>query len=93
MYPWLYVVYRTLTFLEISGKQKIEDKMDMDYVIGVPWRMVSQAAYQKLFKSKSQSDTTNSDQIQYRDEKAKMLYVRVSGDPDDYKMSLSKKAK
>ena len=82
-----------LGFLEISGKQKIEDKMDMDYVIGVPWRMVSQAAYQKLFKSKSQSDTTNSGQIQYRDEKAKMLYVRVSGDPDDYKMSLSKKAK
>lgn len=82
-----------LGFLEISGKQKIEDKMDMDYVVGVPWRMVTQAAYQKLFKSKAQADTSDAGQIQYRDEKAKMLYVRLSGDPDHYKMSLAKKAK
>lgn len=82
-----------LGFLEISGKQKIEDKMDMEYVVGVPWRMVTQAAHQKLFKSKAQADTSDAEQIQYRDEKAKMLYVRLSGDPDHYKMSLAKKAK
>jgi hypothetical protein len=81
-----------LGFMEIHGSQKISDKMDMDYLIGVPWKMVSQAAGKKLFK-RSKADESSPEEIQYRGENSKLVYVRMSGDLENYKISLAKKPK
>jgi hypothetical protein len=81
-----------LGFMEIHGSQKISDKMDMDYLIGVPWKMVSQAAGKKLFK-RSKADESSPEEIQYRGENSKLVYVRMSGDFENYKISLAKKPK
>jgi hypothetical protein len=81
-----------LGFMEIHGKQKISDNMDMDYLIGVPWKMVSKAAGKKLFK-RSKSDESTAEEIQYRNENSKLVYVRMSGDLENYSVKLAKKPK
>jgi hypothetical protein len=81
-----------LGFIEIHGKQKISDKMEMDYLIGVPWEMVTKAAGKKLFK-RSKTDESSAEEIQYRSENSKLVYVRMSGDPENYTVKLAKKPK
>jgi hypothetical protein len=81
-----------LGFMEIHGKQKISDNMDMDYLIGVPWKMVSKAAGKKLFK-RSKSDESTAEEIQYLNENSKLVYVRMSGDLENYSVKLAKKPK
>ena len=81
-----------LGFIEIHGKQKISDKMDMDYLIGVPWEMVTKAASKKLFK-RSKTDESSAEEIQYRSENSKLVYVRMSGDLENYSVKLAKKPK
>jgi uncharacterized protein involved in outer membrane biogenesis len=87
----LMTIQSNLGFMEISGKQKIEDKLDMDYKVGMPWKLMSQAAKYKLFGNKENSDTTGNSDIIRREDNARMLYLRISGDPDNYKMSLASK--
>jgi hypothetical protein len=82
----------SLGFMEIHGKQKISDKMDMDYLIGVPWKMVSKAAGKKLFK-RSKTDESTAEEIQYRNENSKLVYVRMAGDLENYSIKLAKKPK
>ena len=81
-----------LGFVEIQGSQKISDKMDMNYLVGVPWKMITQAAGKKLFKRSNQNESSD-DEIQYRDENAKLVYVKIMGDLENYKIGLSKKPK
>lgn len=81
-----------LGFIELHGKQKISDKMDMDYLIGVPWKMLTQAAGKKLFK-RTKPNESSSEEIQYRAENSKLIYIQMSGDLDNYKINLSKKPK
>jgi hypothetical protein len=85
----------TLGFMEITGKQKIDGNMDMDYLIGVPWKMIGQVASQKLFKRrKKESENTEEDEeIQYRQKNSKFVYIRMVGDMNDFKVSLAKKEK
>lgn len=85
----------SLGFMEISGSQKIDGNMDMNYTIGVPWKMIGQVASQKLFKRKKQSseDTEEEDEIQYRQKNSKFVYITMVGDMNDYKISLAKKNK
>ena len=89
----LMTIQSNLGFMEISGKQKIQDKMDMDYKVGVPWKMITQAAKYKLFGNKANSDTTGNSEIVSREDNAKMLYLNISGDPENYKMSLASRQK
>jgi hypothetical protein len=81
-----------LGFIEISGNQKISDNMDMDYLIGVPWDMVTKAAGKKLFK-RSKTDESSAEEIQYRADNSKLVYVRMSGDLENYSVKLAKKPK
>jgi hypothetical protein len=83
----------SLGFMEISGKQRIDGNMDMDYLIGVPWKMVGQVASQKLFKKKQVNDPETDDEIQYRQQNSKFIYIRMTGDLENYKVSLAKKGK
>jgi hypothetical protein len=87
----LMTIQSNLGFMEISGNQKIEDKMDMNYKVGMPWKLISQAAKYKLFGNKENADTIGNSDIIRREDNAKMLYLRISGDPDNYKMSLASK--
>ena len=82
----------SIGFIEINGKQKISDKMDMDYLIGIPWETVTKAASKKLFK-RSKTDESSAEEIQYRGENNKLVYVQMSGDLENYKIKLAKKPK
>ncbi|MES2800061.1 MAG: AsmA-like C-terminal region-containing protein [Bacteroidota bacterium] len=79
----------SLGFLEISGSQGIADKMNMNYLIGVPWKMVGQVAASKLFRKKDGEE--NAEEIQYRQKNSKFVYIKMVGDLENYKISLSKK--
>ena len=81
-----------LGFLEISGKQNIDDAMNMDYLVGVPWKMVSQVGAQKIFKRKSKNEESP-DEIQYRQSNSRLVYVKIQGDLENMKVSLGKKGK
>lgn len=79
----------SLGFLEISGSQGISDKMNMNYLIGVPWKMVGQVAASKLFKKKGNEESP--EEIQYRQKNSKFVYIKMEGDLENYKITLSKK--
>jgi len=81
-----------LGFMAISGNQKIDGNMDMNYLVGVSWKMVTQAAGKKLFGRLSK-DKESENEIQYRQENAKLLYVRMKGDLNNYSISVGKKSK
>ncbi len=79
-------------FIELHGSQKISNKMDMNYLIGVPWKMMTQVTRKKLFK-RSKSDESSPEEIQYRSKNSKLVYVSMSGDLENYKITLAKKPK
>lgn len=82
----------SLGFIEISGRQALD--MNMDLLVRVPWRLVTQAATQKLFgKKPDEVDPDQEDAIQYRDTARRIRFVniKVSGTPEDYRISLGKK--
>jgi hypothetical protein len=82
----------SLGFMEIQGEQHIDGKMNMDYLIGVPWKMITQVGSQKLFGRKNKTEE-NEDEIQYRQKNSKFVYVRMTGDLENYKIGLAKKPK
>lgn len=81
-----------LGFMEINGSQQISSKMEMNYLIGIPFEIVSQVAEKKLFK-KSNLEDENIAEIKYRKENSKLIYFRLSGDFDQYTVRLAKKPK
>jgi hypothetical protein len=81
----------SLGFMELSGNQKMNETMDMDYEIGVPWKMIGNIAANKLFKRNKKSTDENEDEIQYRKEKSKFFYVTVKGGIDDFKVNVGRK--
>lgn len=81
----------TLGFLELSGTQDFD--MNMDYVIRVPWRLVTQAGRQKLFgrfRKKDDADETADDEIIRAEdgERVRFVNVRMTGTPDDFDIEL-----
>ncbi len=60
----------------------------MDYTIGVPWKMIGHVAGKKLFKRKG--DQENPEEIKYRSENARLVYVRITGNPDQFDVKLGK---
>lgn len=84
-------IQSNLGFLELGGEQWLNDKLDMDYTIGVPWKMIGQVAGKKLFKRKG--DQENPEEIKYRSENARLVYVRITGNPDQFDVKLGKKKK
>ena len=81
-----------LGFIELSGNQKVSGKMDMDYLIGIPWKMISKAAGRKLFK-RTKETTESPEEIQYKNENARLVYVNILGDLENYEIKLKKKPK
>jgi hypothetical protein len=83
----------SLGFMEIRGTQHIENEMKMDYVIGVPWKMIGKVGGQKLFGKGKKEAEESEDEIQYRTKNAKFVYVKITGDIENYKIGLGKKEK
>ncbi len=85
----------SLGYIEMEGSQGLD--LTMDYLIRVPWSLVSQVGVQSLFggKRKEEIDPEQVDAIQYRDEskRTRFLNVRINGTPDKYSFSLGKKRK
>jgi hypothetical protein len=80
----------TLGFLEISGTQIMNERLDMDYEIGVPWKMIKNIAANKLFRRKKKDEEAE-DEIQYKKENSKFVYVTVKGGIEDFKVNVGKK--
>lgn len=82
----------SIGFMEIKGKQHMNDAMDMDYVIGIPWKMIGEVAGSKLFGRKK-NEPENNDEIIYRRENERLVYIKMNGNPDNFKVSLTRKSK
>jgi hypothetical protein len=79
--------------MEITGKQRIDGNMEMDCLIGIPWKMIGQVATKKLFKRKGNTTSENEDEIQYRQKNSKFVFIKITGDLENYKIGLAKKDK
>ena len=80
----------TLGYFELSGKQAID--LDMDYTMRIPVKVVTKAAFQKLFGGKSQEEVPKEDSIQYRDtsKRTRFVNINIKGNPDNYNITLGK---
>jgi hypothetical protein len=83
----------SLGFIELQGSQSLDLKMD--YLIRIPWKLVTQVGVRALFggKNKEEVDPEQVDAIQYRenDKRVRFLNVRIKGTPDKCDFSLGKK--
>jgi hypothetical protein len=83
----------SLGFIEIEGTQSLD--LNMDYLIRIPLRLVTQVGFRALFggKNKEEVDPDQVDAIQYRDKdkRVRFLNVRVKGKPDKFDFSLGEK--
>jgi hypothetical protein len=82
------VINSNLGFIVVSGKQDLD--MNMEYFIKVPLKLISASASKKLFGKRKESD---SEQLYDFDPKKNYRFVNVvvTGNSDDFKVSLSKK--
>lgn len=82
----------SLGFMDISGSQNLDTHME--YYLKVPLKLVSKAAWQKLFgKKKDVTDDAHIDAIQFKDSDRKHWYInlKLEGTPDDYSVKLGKR--
>lgn len=82
----------SLGFIELSGSQSLD--MKMDYFVRIPLGMVTQVGFRSLFggKNKNEIDPDREDAIVYRDTDKRVRFVNINmtGTPDDYKIGLGK---
>lgn len=82
----------SIGFIELSGKQGLD--LNMDYFVRVPLSLVTQVGFKSLFggKNKEEVDPDQEDAIVYRDtdKRVRFLNINISGNPDDYKISLGR---
>lgn len=84
----------SIGFLILEGSQDMD--LNMNYLVRVPFKMVTQAASQKLFKRKKEEiDPEKEDDIIYHDPNKKTTFVnvRITGTPDVYKVNIERKKK
>ena len=84
----------SLGFMEFSGRQELN--MQMEYFLRIPLKMVTKIGFETLFgKKEEEVDPDQVDAIQYRnmDKRIRFVNLKISGTPDDYKVSLGKAKK
>lgn len=82
----------SLGYMQFEGEQDTD--LNFNYYVKVPWKLISQTVSSKLFgKRREEVDPEQVDAIQYadKDKKMKAVNLKVTGNPDDYKISLGKK--
>lgn len=89
--PWM-TINTSLGFLEVAGTQMLDEKMDMEYYLKIPLKLVTGVAYQKLFKRKEEEiDPEQEDEIQFQGEKrVAFINLKMIGDANDFSISLGK---
>lgn len=89
--PWM-TINSSIGFIEVAGEQAMNDAMDMEYYLKIPLKLVTNVAYQKLFKKKREEiDPEQEDEIQYRgDKKISYVNIKMIGDMNDFSISLGK---
>ena len=85
------LIASTLGYLKISGTQEIIGKMNLDYQVGIPWKMIKDVAKNKLSRNKDQTEGSN--EIITAAEDSKYLYFKVKGDLDNFEVNLMKRKK
>jgi hypothetical protein len=62
----------------------------MEYYLRIPWKLVTQVGSKKLFGSGDKPE--GDDEIQYKDDSKKVRFInlKITGTPDNYKISLGK---
>jgi hypothetical protein len=81
----------SIGFLELWGEQDLN--LNMDFYFKIPLKMLSQAAFQKLFKRKKEEvDLDKEDAIQYQDKDKKIVYVSINmkANSEDYSITLKR---
>jgi hypothetical protein len=84
----------SLGYMEFSGTQALN--MQMEYYLRIPLKMVTNVGFKMLFgKKEEEVDPDQVDAIQYRnmDKKVRFVNLKITGTPDDYKVSLGKAKK
>lgn len=84
----------SLGFMEVSGKQYLD--MKMEYYLRIPLKMVTQVGFKSLFgRRQEEIDPDQVDAIEYRDKdkKIRFMNIKVSGTPDKFKVGLGKAKK
>jgi len=84
-------VNSSLGYMEFSGRQELN--MQMEYFLRIPLKMVTSVGFRMLFgKKEEEVDPDQVDAIQYRnmDKRTRFVNLKISGTPDDYKVSLGK---
>ncbi len=87
-------VNSSLGYMEFSGKQ--EFNMQMEYFLRIPLKMVTNVGFRMLFgKKEEEVDPDHVDAIQYRnmDKRVRFINLKISGTPEDYKVSLGRSKK
>lgn len=89
--PWM-TINSSIGFIEVAGEQSLDEKMNMQYYLKVPLKLVTNVAYQKLFKRrKEEVDPDQEDEIQYSGaKKTHYVNIRMIGDSEDFAISLGK---
>ena len=81
----------SLGYIQVSGKQSVD--LSMEYYMKIPMKMVTSVGFNALFNKKQEDvDLDQVDAIEYsdKDRKTRFVSVKVSGTPDDFKVSLGK---
>jgi hypothetical protein len=84
-------IHSSLGSMELRGNQRLDQQMSMDYVIGVPWKIIGDVGRQKLFGKGKKGTQNNDSEIQYSNANTKMVYIKITGDIENYKFSLGRK--
>jgi hypothetical protein len=69
--------------------------LNMEYYLRIPVKMATRAGLSKLFGGKAEIDPNQEDEIIYRDDnkRTRFINVKITGTPDDYKISMGKDEK
>ena len=82
------IINTNLGFIVVSGKQDMN--MNMEYYLRVPLKMVTSAGSRKLFGKKEEKDPE--ELFDYdKNKKYRFINIKITGDAEDYKISLGKK--
>jgi hypothetical protein len=81
-------VNSSLGFIELSGQQDFD--LNMDYIIRVPWQLITQTASRKLFGGKQKEEADGDDEIVQDDptRRTRFVNVRMTGTPDEFDIEL-----
>lgn len=81
-------VNSSLGFIELSGQQDLD--LNMDYIIRVPWQLITQTASRKLFGGRQKEEADGDDEIVQNDptRRTRFVNVRMTGTPDEFDIEL-----